>query len=237
VWRIRKNKSRVLFIVLLWSSAVALGQEPGARGPITRPRPYLFSGLSLQGNGSAVLNYAVAAGLQQNTRHFIFDGYAEYTNTRKTDDNTINNHNGRTRLLYAAPRYRLLNDWFFGGGVRWNELSTTNYVKQAFRAFAGGGKDWRSARVSVDYLRTVSEHVNAQGCPVPHGQCTNAVQGIDFQWFMPSPSSRSPVLFRMDLTPFWFHTTVTTTDPMLTRQQTSERGVGSNLEYTILFRY
>jgi hypothetical protein len=236
MWQTFASDLRTLAIVLLCAGPTVLAQEQ-VREPITRPRPYVFSGISLQGNGSAVLNYAVAAGLQENTRHFIFDGYGEYTNTRKTDDNTIGNRNGRTRLLYAAPRYRLPSNWFFGVGARWNELSTTNYVKQAFRGFAGGGKDWNSARISIDYLRTISEHVNSQGCTVPHGQCTNGVQGIDFEWFMPSPSSRSHVLFRMDFTSFWFHTTVTTTDPMLTRQQSGEIGVGSTLEYTILLRY
>ena len=204
---------------------------------IKRPRPYFFTGLELDGNGSKVLNYAFGSGIQQDGNRFMFDGYAQYVNTRKSDDNTINNHSGRTRTLYGAPRYRLTNGWFLGGGGRWTELSTTNYVKQAWRAFAGGGKDWRPARVSVDYLWTVSEHVNRQGCVVPNGQCTNGVQGIDFQWFMPSPRSRSHFLFRMDFTSFWFHTTVTTTDPVLTKQQLGEHSVGSTLSYSMLFRY
>lgn len=225
----------VLIFVFLISTAIA--QESQHNAPITRPRPYFFTGMDLEGNGSTVLNYVVAAGVQENTAHFIFDGYAEYTNTRKTDDNTINNRKGRTRLLYAAPRYRLKNNWFAGIGARWNELSTTNYTKQSFRVFVGGGRDWTSTRLSADYLRTVNEHVNSQGCTVLHGQCTNAVQGIDIQWFMPSPASRSHFLFRMDFTPFWFHTTVTTTDPTLTRQQEGQVGVGSVLQYTLLVRY
>jgi hypothetical protein len=202
-----------------------------------RPRPYFYGGLDLEGNGSDVLDYLVGVGIQENTRSFLFDSYAEYTNTRKTNDNTVNNHGGRTRSLYAAPRYRLKRGWFVGGGLRWSELSTTNYVKQGVRPFVGGGKDWRSTRISADYLWTVSEHVNRQGCLVPDGQCTNEVRGIDFLWFMPSPMSKSHVLFRMDFTPFWFHTTVTTTDPILTSQQKGETGVGSTLSYTLLLRY
>ena len=212
--------------------------QGGANPPsITRPRPYFYGGMDLDGNGSAVVNYAIGAGIQEDTTRFTFDGYAGYTNTRKTNDYTINNHSGRTRSLYAAPRYRLPNGWFVGAGARWNELSTTNYVKQGFRPFIGGGKDWQATRISADYLWTASEHVNRQGCPVPNGQCTNRVRGLDFMWFMPSPRSRSHVLFRVNLSSFWFHTTVTTTDPALTRKQEGELGVGSDLEYTILFRY
>lgn len=202
-----------------------------------RPRPFFYGGLSLQGNGSAVLNYVVGVGIQENTPHFLFDGYAEYSNTRKINDNTVQNYSGRTRMLYAAPRFRLKSGWFVGGGARWSQLSTTNYVKQGLRPFVGGGKDWRLSRVSVDYLWTASEHVNRQGCLVPNGQCTNAVKGLDFKWFLPSPMSRSHVLFRMSLNTFWFHTTVTTTDSVLTRRQKGEIGIGSVLDYTLLFRF
>lgn len=228
--------TQYLALLAVLGASLAAAQE-GGQILITRPRPYFFTGMDLEGNGSKVLNYAIASGIQQETRSFSLDAYAQYVNTRKTDDNTINNHSGRTRTLYAASRYRLQNGWFFGGGSRWSELSTTNYVKQAFRPFAGGGKDWPSARVSIDYLWTLTEHVNRQGCTVPYGQCTNRVQGLDFQWFMPSPRSRSHFLFRMDFTSFWFHTTVTTTDPALTKQQLREHSVGSTLSYSMLFRY
>ena len=219
----------------LWASMASAQEGPNLH--ITRPRPYFFTGMNLDGNGGRVLNYAIGSGIQQEKGRFSLDAYAEYVNTRKTDDNTINNHSGHTRTLYAAYRYWLRNGWFFGGGSRWSELSTTNYVKQALRPFAGAGKDWSRTRVSVDYLWTLSEHVNRQGCPVPNGQCTSGVQGFDLQWFLPSPRSRSHVLFRMDFTSFWFHTTVTTTDPVLTKQQLGQRSVGSTLSYTMLFRY
>jgi hypothetical protein len=205
--------------------------------PLVRPRPYFYGGLQLDGNGSAVFDYVVGAGIQENAQHFVFDGFAEYSNTRKIDDNTVNNHSGRTRLLYGAPRYRFSNRWFVGGGARWSELSTTNYVKQSWHPFVGGGKDWDCCRVTLDYLWMGAEHVDRQGCPVPNGQCTNGTKGVDFQMFLPSPAARSHVLLRMDFLPFWFHTTVTSTDPELTRQQMSETGVGSVLQYTLLFRY
>jgi len=230
-------KRAALSLILISVATLAVAQESNLPVGMKRPRPYFYGGLDLEGNGSDVLDYIIGAGIEENTRHVLFDGYGEYTNTRKTSDNTINNHSGRTRVLYAAPRYRLRSGWFVGGGLRWSELSTTNYVKQGVRPFLGGGKDWHSARVSVDYLWTMSEHVNSQGCPVPKGQCTNGVTGIDFLWFMPSPMSKSHVLFRMDFTPFWFHTTVTTTDPVLTARQRGEIGVGSTLSYTLLFRY
>jgi len=226
-----------ILAALLSLLPTCIAQDQAGPLGMKRPRPYFYGGLDLDGNGSDVLDYLVGAGVQENTPRFLLDGYAQYTNTRKTDDNTINNHSGRTRSLYAAPRYRLKSGWFLGGGLRWSELSTTNYVKQGVRPFLGGGRDWPSTRISVDYLWTASEHVNRQGCLVPAGQCTNGVKGIDFLWFMPSPMSRSPVLFRMDFTPFWFHTTVTSSDPHLTNQQKGEIGVGSTLSYTLLLRY
>lgn len=226
----------VLTLCLLACTYMVAAQETN-QSPITRPRPYVFSGMELDANGSTVLDYTVASGIQQEANQFMLDAYAEYVNTRKINDNTVNNHSGRTRTLYAAPRYRFQNGWFLGAGGRWTELSTTNYVKQAWRPFAGGGKDWRPARVSIDYLWTASEHVNRQGCTVPNGQCTNGLRGFDFQWFMPSPRSRSHFLFRIDLTSFWFHTTVTTTDPVLTKQQMAEHSMGSTLSYSMLFRY
>jgi len=234
---LQRAKLAGLSVMLITLATLAVAQNIEVPSGMKRPRPYFYGGLNLDGNGSDVLDYIIGAGLEENTRHFLFDGYGEYTNTRKTSDNTINNHNGRTRVLYAAPRYRLRSGWFIGGGLRWSELSTTNYVKQGVRPFLGGGKDWQSTRIGADYLWTISEHVNRQGCPVPKGQCTNGVSGIDFLWFMPSPMSKSPVLFRMDFTPFWFHTTVTTTDPLLTGRQKGEIGVGSTLSYTLLLRY
>lgn len=218
-------------------AGMAAAQEVQPETPLSRPRPYLYGGLQLDGNGSAVLDYVVGAGIQENTSRFIFDGLGEYSNTRKTDDNTINNHSGRTRLLYGAARYRFANRWFVGGGARWSELSTTNYAKQSWHPFFGGGRDWNCCRFSLDYLWMGAEHVNRQGCPVPNGQCTNGTKGFDFQMFLPSPASHSHVLFRMDFLPIWFHTTVTTTDPALTREQMGETGIGSFVQYTLLFRY
>jgi len=233
------NFSRHVQVVvpLLCVSAFLCAAQEGDQALIKRPRPYFFTGVQLDGNGSKVINYDIASGIQQEGARFSLDAYTQYVNTRKTNDNTIDNFNGRTRTIHFMPRYRASNGWLIGVGARWNQLSTTNYVKEATRVFVGGGKDWPSTRVSVDYLWTLSEHVNSQGCPVPHGQCTNGVQGLDFQWFLPSPRSRSHFLFRMDFTPFWFHTTVTTTDPVLTKQQLSEHSVGSTLSYTMLVRY
>lgn len=205
--------------------------------PITRPRPYFFGGTDLDGNGAAVLNYTIGAGVQQETKHYSFDAFARYINTRKIDDNTINNHSGRTRELYGAARYRLQNGWLLGGGARWSELSTTNYVKQHWSPFAGGGKDWEDAGMRIDYLWNASEHVSRNGCTVPNGQCTNGEKGFDFQWFVPSLRSNSRVLFRMDVLPIIFHTTVTSSDPVLTHQQKSDVGIASWLDFTLLFRY
>lgn len=233
----RSLSSLLLILVPFGATAQDRWPEP-EQSLIIRPRPYFYGGMQLDGNGAAVLDYTVALGIQQETRHYSFDAFVEYINTRKFNDNTLNNHSGRTRTLYAAPRYRLPKDFFLGAGARWSELSTTNYVKQSWAPFFGGGRDWDDwLRISLDYLWNASEHVSPKGCPVPDGQCTNGTRGFDFQWFMPSPKSRSDVLFRMDFLPAWFHGTVTSTDPVLTRQQKSDHSTGSWLEYTLVFRY
>lgn len=205
--------------------------------PITRPRPYFFGGPQLDGNGAALLNYTFGAGVQEEAKHYSFDTFAEYTNTRKINDNTVNNRSGRTRELYGAVRYRLPDGWLVGGGARWSELSTTNYVKQNWSPFFGGGRDWTDVGMRVDYLWNASEHVSAKGCPVPNGQCTSGERGIDFQYFVPSLSAGSHVVFRLDLLPIVFHTTVTSTDPVLTRAQIGDVHPASWLEFAVLFRY
>lgn len=193
--------------------------------------------MELDGNGAAVLNYIVGAGIQQEAKHYSFDAFASYTNTRKIDDNTINNHSGRNRGLYGALRYHLPSGWLLGGGARWSELSTTNYVKQAWSPFLGGGKDWQDLGIRLDYLWNASEHVSRKGCQVPDGQCTSGEKGVDFQWFIPAMTSHSHVVFKIDLLPVLFHTTVTSTDPILSHQQQSDRSIASWLDYTLIFRY
>lgn len=228
--------SMAILCLVTLATPNAWGQEVPDT-PIVRPRPYFYGGLQLDGNGAAVFDYVIGTGVQETSAHAMFDTYAEYSNTRKTDDNTVNNYSGHTRLLYGAARYRVSPKWFVGGGARWVELSTTNYTKQSWGPFIGGGLDIKSDRISLDYLWHAADHVSRKGCPVPNGQCTNGDKGFDWQWFMPSPSSRSHVLFRMDVLPFWFHSTVTSTDPTLTREQRAQLGTGCVLQLTLLFRY
>jgi hypothetical protein len=69
--------TQLLLVFAVLSAAIATAQE-GGQILITRPRPYFFSGLDLDGNGSKVLNYAIASGVQQETNRFSVDAYGQY---------------------------------------------------------------------------------------------------------------------------------------------------------------
>ena len=143
----------------------------------------------MNGEGYSPFSGGVGRGLRIDTHHLIWEGRAEYDNARKSNDNTLNNDSGHSRHLNSSIYYRFQSGWFAGRGAGWEQLSTTNYAKQAFRPSIGGGKDYFhkqcaaedcvdqwSMRLQVDYTLKGVEHVDPKGCTVPNGQCTNDLQ-------------------------------------------------------------
>jgi hypothetical protein len=225
------------------------GSEPS--GPsLSWPRPFVYAGVGVNGGGYSSLSGNLGAGLRIDTRRLIWEGSGWYDNSHKTNDNTIGNEKGHSRHLASSIYYRFDSGWFAGGGAGWEQLSTTNYSKQAFRPSIGGGKDYFhsrcasencvgdwSMRMQVDYTLPGSEHVDPRGCTVPNGQCTNDLQGPMFSLYLPSPTLARHVFWRSTVGIYTFHTTVTSTDPSLTAMQKGERSVTAFLNFAVMYRF
>jgi hypothetical protein len=217
---------------------------------ITWPRPFVYGGLGLNGGGYAPMSGKVGAGLRIDKTHLIWAASAAYDNSHKSNDNTLNNENGHQRSLESSIYYRFTNAWFVGGGASWSELSTTNYTKQDFHPSVGGGKDYFhkecavencvsdwSFRLQVDYKLKGAEHVDAKGCPVPDGQCTNELQGPMISFYLPSPAASGHLFWRETVGIYSFHDTVTSTDPALTALQKGHRSVAPFMDFTMMYRF
>lgn len=244
----------VLGLVLGFSpqraSAQNLVSAPSSGLKLTWPRPFLYAGVGVNGGGYSPFSGGVGGGLRIDTHHLIWEGRAEYDNGRKSNDNTLNNDSGHSRHLNSSIYYRFQDGWFAGGGAGWEQLSTTNYTKQAFRPSIGGGKDYFhkqcaaedcvdqwSMRLQVDYSLKGAEHVDPKGCTVPNGQCTNDLQGPMFTFYMPSPSLARHLFWRSTVGVYTFHTTVTSTDPALTALQKGQRSATGFLNVTMMYRF
>ena len=214
------------------------------------PRPFIFGGVGLNGGGYAPLSGKIGGGLRIDQNHLIWSASAAYDNSHKSNDNTIGNANGHQRSLDSSIYYRFSNAWFAGGGASWSELSTTNYTKQGFHPSVGGGKDYFhkdcagedcvtrwSMRLQVDYKLKGAEHVDAKGCSVPNGQCTNDLQGPMVSFFLPSPAMAGHLYWRETVGVYTFHDTVTSTDPALTALQKSHRSTTAFLDFTMMYRF
>ena len=209
-----------------------------------------IGGVGLNGGGYAPLSGKIGGGLRIDQNHLIWSASAAYDNSHKSNDNTIGNANGHQRSLDSSIYYRFSNGWFAGGGASWSELSTTNYTKQDFHPSVGGGKDYFhkdcagedcatrwSMRLQVDYKLKGAEHVDAKGCSVPNGQCTNDLQGPMVSFFLPSPAMAGHLYWRETVGVYTFHDTVTSTDPALTALQKSHRSTTAFLDFTMMYRF
>jgi hypothetical protein len=129
-------------------------------------------------------------------------------------------------------------------------LSTTNYTKQDFHPSVGGGKDYFhkecagedcvtrwSFRLQVDYKLKGAEHVDAKGCAIPNGQCTNGLQGPMVSFYLPSPAMAGHLYWRETVGVYTLHDTLTSTDPVITAMQKSNRSVASFVEFTMMYRF
>ena len=252
--RLGKTPSVLLPLLLVFLPATFASAQnlvPASSGPtISWPHPFVFAGLGVNGGGYSPLSGSLGGGLRIDTSRLIWEAEGSYDNARKTDDNTIDNDKGHSRHLDSSIYYRFDSGWFVGGGAGWEELSTTNYTKQAFRPSIGGGKDYFrkqcaaedcvnefSMRWQVDYTLKGAEHVDPQGCTVPNGQCTNDLQGPMLSLYLPSPALARHVFWRTTLGIYTFHTTVTSTDPTLTALQKSQRSATAFLNFVIMYRF
>jgi hypothetical protein len=193
------------------------------------PHPVLFLGPSLVGNGYQTFAGNFGAALLLNSRRLLGDLEASYMNAKKTNDNTVNNRKGHERFLNGRFFYPWRNGWYFGGGAQWSETSTTNYTKTSWRPAFGLTKDSITGacgcRWQLLYVTPGSDH-------------SNALQGPEFQFWIPSPESKSHFFFRQSIGVYEFHTTVTDpTNRPLTARQTSERNHAGFADFSFGWKF
>ena len=108
------------------------------------PRPLLFGGPSLVGNGYQTFAGSVGGALLLNSSKLLGDFEAQYMNAKKTNDNTLNNRKGHERFLVGRLFYPWRKGLYFGGGAQGSETSTTNYTKKQWRPALGSFLDGSS---------------------------------------------------------------------------------------------
>jgi len=225
-----------LFMCALLFCSLARGQaamhQPGSTTVDDSswvPRPYFLAGPSLVGNGYQTFAMRSGAGLLLRTRRLHGNFEAGYMNARKTNDATANNRNGHERFLQARLFYPWRRSLYFGGGGQWSQTATTNYTKSAWRPTFGLGGDHfaedMSARWQVMYITPGTDH-------------SNALQGPEFQLWIPSPASKSHFIWRMTLGIYEFHSSVTDpSDRKLTALQIRDRQHAAFLDFSFGWRF
>jgi hypothetical protein len=243
-----KLRTAVLALLFLFANTTPFAQQvvsetPAASGggvlaPEFIPRPFFYAGAGLMGAGYAPLAWEGGGGLRIDSQHFLASAEGAYDNGHKTNDNDQPNPKGHDRTLAATTYYRLSSGWFAGLGARWSQLSTTNYTKGAWGPTFGGGKDYFhkkcavencgsdfSMRLSVDYVLPGTDH-------------SNALQGPQVSFYMPSPSAKGHIFCRETIGIYEFHETVTEPSNLtLTRQQMGDRSVTTFGELTLMYRF
>ena len=225
-------KALALFCSLFFSLSLVAQDRTASitqESPSWLPRPIIYGGPSLVGNGYQTLAGSLGGGLLLDSNRLLADFEASYMNARKTNDNTTNNNKGHERFLQGRVFIPWRNNLYFGGGAQWGETATTNYTKKGWRPTFGGGGDhfgdtW-SCRWQILYITKGTDKLNG-------------LQGPEFQFWMPSPVSKSHFFFRESLGAYEYHTTVTDpSDRDLTNQQTSQRSTAAFLDFTLGWKF
>ena len=202
------------------------------------PRPYVFAGGESMGGGYAPFAAVGGAGFRIDSKRLLLDANGQYDNGRKVNDNDQPNPNGHDRGLVGSAYFRLPAAWSFGAGVRWSELSTTNYRKSSWAPTIGGSKDYFrhhcqlescrgdfSLRFGVDYMLKGS---NWQ----------NGTQGPLFTFYVPSPAAKAHIFWRETVGIYRVYDTVTDrTNATLTSQQMSNHNWDNFAEFTLMYRF
>jgi hypothetical protein len=243
-----KSCAGALALVMLFVTSALFAQQIVSEKPLTEesnqqptgllPRPFLYAGAGLMGGGYSPLAAEAGGGLRIDSQHFLASAEGWYDNGHKTDDSDQPNPSGHDRGLVGDAYFRFLSGWFAGAGVRWSQLSTTNYAKSGWRPTFGGGKDYFHKKCALENCSTDFSMRLGVDYVLPGTDHSNAVQGPLFSFYMPSPSVRGHIFFRETLGVYEFHESVT--DPanlLLTRQQIGERSVTSFGEFTLMYRF
>jgi len=256
--------SLIAILCLCCLSMVAQSTQPQTFESYV-PRPYVAGGVSLMPNGYGAVALRGQGGLYLNAKHAVCDTYVAADNGKKTNDGTENNIKGHDDYVAGFCGYKQGN-WYFGGGMRWNELITSNYTKGTnfFQAVKqgdiryqfGGGKDWFhhfsngdfNMRAQVAYiLPPLHESVSYPATPTSAGfvcqGCGNGVQGPEITIWMPSPEYSKHWSARFVYGIYEFHESVTEPcpgplcNPPDFAAQKSNRSVMGTVDFLVQYKF
>jgi hypothetical protein len=200
-----------------------------AASPSWIPRPMIFLGPSVVGNGYQLFAANLGGGFLLKSSQLVGEFNAFYMNAKKTNDGTFDNHSGHERFLQGRVFFPWHKGWYFGGGAQWSETATTNYTKKGWRPTFGAGQDYFTdgfnTRWQVLYITKGTDR-------------GNALQGPEIEFWLPSPASKTHFFYRQTLGIYEFHTTVSDfRDRALTARQTSDRHVASFADFCIGWKF
>ncbi len=200
------------------------------------PHPYIETGLSLNGSSESTTSEVVQAGADVEEKHFVSDSFAFYNTKHKDAPGIAPNSRGRQRAFGGTAFYKQ-GPWQYGVGAEFSQFAITEYTKQSVFGLAGVGRDWSDlTRVQIMYLKAFNERTQyptKAGCA-----CTNDVNGVRFQMWIPNPATSHHWFFIINFQPIWFHTTVVDpNDPVLTKIDKSQHSVDSTLKFDIRYRF
>jgi hypothetical protein len=200
------------------------------------PLPYIYFGPSVMGGGYAPLAYRAETGIDLESTHVIVRALAAYDDGHKTNDGDQPNPKGHDRYLESAAYFRMRSVWFFGGGWRWSQLSTTNYTKGGARPEFGGGYDWFlrpcdgcrrdfSMRIDADWVMSGTDWQNGS-----HGPSTTLT--------FPTPSEKRHLFWKQTIGIYRFHETVTEPNNLpLVHLQRSQKNFDSTVDFGMVYRF
>jgi hypothetical protein len=202
------------------------------------PRPYAFAGGKSMGGGYAPLAAIGGGGIRIDSRHCLLDAEGQYDTGHKVNDNDQPNPNGHNRRLVGSAYYRLPSGWSFGAGVRWSQLSTTNYTKSSWAPTFGGSKDYFHNRCQQEKCaRDFSMQLGADYM-LAGSNWQNGAQGPLLTFYVPSPSGKTHIFWRETVGIYRFYDSVTDrTNATLTREQMSNHSWETFVEFTMMYRF
>lgn len=174
---------KLAFAVLLLSLTLA-AQKPAPK----YPHPFVQTSVSLNGTSESTLSLEGKAGVTIEEKHVLADTFAFYNTLKKNAPGIAQTSHGRKRAVGGDLFYHR-KTWHYGVGAEFAEFAQTEYTKRSTFLFAGLGKDINdTARLRAMYLHAFNEQTRypeGRGC-----QCTNGVQGIRFEAWLPNPARR-----------------------------------------------
>lgn len=197
---------RVLILLFLVLSTISLFGQVS---------PYVLGGLNFSNSGFQTVSGNAGGGIQLSTKHLFSDSSAVYILTRKSNDNTVDNFHAHVWQTEGTGFLRT-GKYFFGGGVQYHKLNTTNYMKQSYNPEFGGGREWDKVRLTALYY-------------LPGNDWQNDEQGVKVSlWANPKGHLFAKVTIGVN----FFHDTVT--DPLDLSTTAMEKSVRHVTESVVM---